>query len=751
MSAPRPQQSGPSDGGGSTGGFGPLGRIDGSRAVAAAGLAALTWAYVSVLWHVTDVVGGSLRFAGVVAAAAVLGVAVGRFVGARVAVGVTSLLVAVGFTGYLLTLPASQLQVLTPGRIISDTVALLTGLSILRLVGAGTWATAIVPGPVFLSWYLVVRRRYGLAAAAGGAALALVVLTGDAEGTTALVGVIGATLVAAAATAERHGTGIGQADVVTVVLAAMIVASATLSVVPGAATSPLLPDRDSPTVEASLVEADDSVDVVGNIRLSPSVRFTVESRTATYWQTGSYDRYTGDGWVRTGNDRAYEGEVVGPPGEAETLRQRVTAEDPMSVLPAAWKPIEITGGVASGATVTSQGSIRPGQSLQPGDTYGVTSRVPTATGDDLRRAGTDYPDRITDVYLQLPGSTTDRVRDRSAEVVSDAETPYDAAVAVERYLESEKEYSLSVPEPSGDVADTFLFEREAGYCTYYATTMVVMLRSQGVPARFATGYTPGEAVGDNERVVRGLNSHAWVEVYFPDVGWIRFDPTPAGPRETAENTRLTEARQSGTEDVDVAGTNGSATTPAVADGEAGNIEVGGGVTPTGLNPSGGGDANLTRTAATQQDRGSGAGSDSSDDTPWLPSLPSTRALLVGAVALVGVTAGAYRTGTVTRTAGLLAAQFQRRRDPDTDAVRAYRRLAVLLERRFRPRRPGETPRAYVESVATGRFDGPDVRRVVELYERAQYGDGVDQEAADEVVATVDRLVRSSTPVVRRFR
>ena len=261
------------------------------------------------------------------------------------------------------------------------------------------------------------------------------------------------------------------------------------------------------------------------------------------------------------------------------------------------------------------------------------------------------------------------------------------------------------------------------------------------------------------------------------MGWIRFDPTPAGPRETAENTRLTEARQNGAEDVDVAGTNNSATTPAVADGEVGEIEVSEGVTPAGANPSSGGDANLTRTATTQQDRGSGAGSDSSDDTSWLPSLPSTRALLVGAVALVGVTAGAYRTGTVTRTAGLLAAQFQRRRDPDTDAVRAYllgcpvvatvpdapeplesregqrayRRLAVLLERRSRPRRPGETPRAYVESVATGRFDSPDVHRVVELYERAQYGDGVDPEAADEAVATVDRLVRSATPVVRRFR
>ena len=740
-----------SDGSAGTGPLEPLGRIDGSRAIAVAGLAALTWAYVGVLWEVTDVVGGTLRFAAAVAVALGLAAVVGRFVGPRAAAVVTSALVAVGFAGYVLALPAGQLQLLTPDRIVSDTVALLTGLSILRLVGAGTWATAIVPAPVFLSWYLAVRRRYALAAGAGGIALVLVVLTGDADGSTALIGVVGATLAAAASTADRHGTGFRQADILTVVVATMIVAAATLSVVPGAATSPILPDRDSPTVEASLVEADDSVDIVGSIRLSPTVRFTVESREGSYWQTASYDRYTGNGWVRTGEAGTYRGELPGPPGDAQTLRQRVTVEDRMSVLPAAWKPVEVSGGVASGTTVTPQGNLRPDQSLQPGETYGVRSRVPDATAEDLRRAGTDYPDRVTDTYLQLPGSTTDRVRDLSADVAGDAETPYDKAVAIERYLESEKEYSLSVPAPSGDVADTFLFEREVGYCTYYATTMVVMLRSQGVPARFATGYTPGEAVGDDERVVRGLDSHAWVEVYFPDVGWIRFDPTPAEPRATAETARLTEARQSGTEGVDVEGTNGSGTTPAAAEGRAGEIEVSEGVTPVGVNISEAETGNTTFTAATAGGEGRQTDGGSDGGGPSLPSLPSTRTLLVGVVAVVGLTAGAYRTGTVGRTAGLLAAQFQRRRDPDTDAVRAFRRLSTLLERRYRPRRPGETPRAYVGSVATGAFGGDDVRQVVALYERAQYGDGVDAEEADEAVATVDRLVRSSTPIVRWFR
>jgi len=725
-----------------------LRRVDRSRALAVVGLAALTWAYVGVLWRVTTVVGGSLRFGVAVAAALALAVIVGRFVEPRVAVGVTSGLLIAGFGAYLLALPASQLAVLTPERIIDDTVALLTGLSVLRLVGAGVWATAITPGPVFLSWYLGVRRRYGLAAAAGGIALLVVVLTGDAGGVETLVGTLGATLAAAAATGDRHGTGLARADVLTAVLAAMIVASATLSVVPGAASSPILPDRDSPTVEASLVEATDSVEVVGSIRLSPSVRFTVESQGADYWETAAYDRYTGDGWVRTGNTRAYDRELAGPPGGARTLEQTVTAEDAISVLPAAWRPVSLDGDVAADAAVTPQGNLRSERPLAPGERYTVTSRVPNATADELRRAGTDYPDRVTDAYLQLPESTTDRVRERSAAVAGDAETPYGKAVAIEEHLESEKEYSLSVPAPAGDVADTFLFEREAGYCTYYATTMVVMLRSQGVPARFVTGYTPGEAVGDDRRVVRGLDSHAWVEVYVPDVGWVRFDPTPAGPRETAENTRLTEARQSGEADVDVEGTGGS-TTP-IAAGPGGEIDVSEGVTPVAVNGSNATDAAGNETPALGQaggERAPGAAGDGST----LPSLPSTRSLAVGVVAVIGLVAGAFRTEAAGRIVGLLSVQLQRRRDPDADAVRAYRRLAVLLERRYRPRRPGETPRAYVRAVADGRFGGSEVRRVVERYERAQYGDGVSAAEAETSVATVDRLVRSSTPVVRWLR
>ncbi|RLM56461.1 DUF4129 domain-containing protein [Halobellus sp. Atlit-31R] len=722
----------------------PVSGLDVTRALAGAGLLALTWSYVGVLWRVTDVVGGTTEFAGVVAGSVAVAVLVGRVVGVRVAAAVTSLLLVLGLAVYLTALPQSQLQLLTPERMLSDTVALLTGLSILRLVGAGVWAMAVVPGPVFLSWYLAVRRRYAVAAAAGGVALGMVVLTGDAAGLATLVGVIGATGLLAASTFERHGTGVEQADVLTVLLAAMIVAAATLTVVPGAAGSPILPDRGTPTTEANLVDAGDSVEIVGSIRLSPATRFTVESPRASYWQTAAYDRYTGDGWVRTGDTRPYDGRLRGPPGPARTLEQTVTAEDPMSILPAAWRPVALEGSGASTAVVTPQGTVRPGSPLQAGETVTVTSRVPNATPRQLRRAGTDYPQRVSASYLQLPQSTTERVRERAEVVAGNATTPYGKAVAIESYLEADKQYSLSVPAPSGDAADAFLFEMDAGYCTYYATTMVVMLRSQGVPARFVTGYTPGENVGDDRYVVRGLNSHAWVEVYFPDVGWVQFDPTPAGPRQTAENTRLAEAQQS-EEELNLPGVNESVTPPpgSIVENDTPSLAGGPGVsTPGGPTTSGNG----TTVPGTPPDDASPV---PSGGIP-LPALPSQRTLLVGAVALVGLTAGAHRSGAVDRSVRLFRVQYQRRREPDADAIRAYRRLETLLEREYRPRRPGETPRSYLASLPLEeRF--AEAREVCEQYERARYGDGVDRATADETVATVDRLVRSSTPLVRRLR
>jgi transglutaminase-like putative cysteine protease len=641
---------------------------------------------------------------------------------------------------YFLSVPASQRALISAERLVSDSVALLTGLSVLRLTQANVWALSVAPTPVFLSWYLAVRRRYVASVVVGGAALAVVVLTGDAGSITTLAGVIGAAGVVGFGTLDRYGGTAAQVDTLVILLAVMVVAAATLSVVPTTQASPVLPDRSSPSGVTSLVDAQDRVSVVGTIRLSPQVQFTVESPAESYWSTATYDRYTGSGWVRSGESESFVGRLPGPPGGGREVRQTVTAETELGAMPAAWRPTDVGGLDAARVRVTPQGSLQPATTIDPGESYTVTSRLNRPDAAALRDAGTDYPDGVVETYTRLPDSTPDRVADRAAAVTAEAgaETPYDTAVAIETYLESNKRYSLTVERPEGDVADAFLFEMDAGYCTYYATTMVTMLRAEGVPARFVTGYTAGERVGDGEYVVRGLDSHAWVQVYVPDVGWVRFDPTPAAPRQSAERTRLTDARQSGEPGVDTEETRQSTPEPTPAGGDGGGD---GEVTPTPT-PVGGSDA-----VGTQPGPVGDTGATTPAPTDDGPSLPSRETLALWGVVLAGVGAALRRTGAGARA--VRAVWLRRRgprRAPDADAVRAFERLVYLLERQERPRRPGETPRTYVERVTAD----DRARRVLATYERARYGPGVDRAAADAATDAVGDLVRERTLPTRPF-
>ncbi|GAB3326089.1 transglutaminase TgpA family protein [Haloplanus salinarum] len=707
------------------------------RLAALCSLVVLTAAYGSVLYRVTDVVGGSRLMLATLVGAATLAVATGRVLRVRTALLLAALSLVAGFAVYFLSVPASQRALISPERLLSDTVALLTGLSVLRLTQANVWALSVAPTPVFLSWYLAVRRRYVSSVVVGGTVLAMLVLTGDAGTLTTLAGVVGAAAVVGFGTLDRYGGTGTQVDTLVILLAVMVVAAASLSVVPATRTAPVLPDRGSPAGVTSLVDTQDRVEVVGTIRLSPQVQFSVESRAESYWTTATYDRYTGTGWVRSGDTSPYGGRLDGPPGDGPEVRQTVTAETELGAMPAAWRPTAVTDIPASRVRVTPQGTLRPATTLDPGERYTVTSRLNRPSSDELRAAGTDYPDGIRERYTQLPASTPDRVRERAATVADEAgaETPYGTAVAIESYLEANKRYSLTVERPEGSVADAFLFEMDAGYCTYYATTMVTMLRAEGVPARFVTGYTPGERVAEDEWVVRGLDSHAWVQVYVPDEGWVRFDPTPAAPRESAEQARLNDARRSDEAGVDTAETRNTtpvstAADPASVPNTTSTVAPAGGDMPD-TQPDAVGDADPV--AASDADRG--------------PTLPSRETLALWGVVLVGIGAAARRTGAGARA--VRAVWLRRRgprRDPDTDAIRAFERLQYLLERQERPRRPGETPRTYVERVTTD----DRARLVLRTYERARYGDGVDREAADAVTDAVGELVRERTLPTRPF-
>ena len=167
--------------------------------------------------------------------------------------------------------------------------------------------------------------------------------------------------------------------------------------------------------------------------------------------------------------------------------------------------------------------------LLPPWRYPVAGSVSMARADDLRRSYPNYPEWVTDRYLQLPPDFPPRVRQLARDITRFEVTPYDAAEAIRQYLITLPYTDQVAPTPPDvDWVEFFLFEHRRGFCQNYATAMVTMLRSLGIPARMAVGFAPGEwneekGVWD----VRVENYHAWPEVYFPGFGWIEFEPTPA--------------------------------------------------------------------------------------------------------------------------------------------------------------------------------------------------------------------------------
>jgi len=720
------------------------------RAGALAAAGGLLLSFLLVLYDVVATVGEPALFYPAVGLPLLGATLLARSVGVRTALGIGAALLAVGLAYHTATLDG----VPDPLLIIASNVELLTGRRVLEIRQAGVWALAVTPTPVFVTWYLTLRREYVGAAAAGGATLGYLILTGDAGTTIALLGVVSvAALVGFGDLDNREWAG-GTPDYVAAVLALMVVTPLVITIVPGGAASPVtFVGDEGTTMEDNVVGADSDLQIVGSVDQSPDVRFTVEADRARYWRTGSFDRYTGDGWVRSGGESAYGGDLEEPPGETEFLLQRVDVETELEAVPAAWRPVEVSTSVADRTQVTENGGLQLDGSVGAGESYQVVSAVVDPTAQELNDASTDYPDAIVERYTQLPSSTPDRVGEQTAELVSAADTPYEAARLIEQWLRTNKEYSLSVERPDGNIADSFLFEMEAGYCTYYATTMATMLRSQGIPARMAVGYNAGEPVGDDRYAVRGLNSHAWVEVYFPDVGWVSFDPTPPDPRQQVEQAAIQNARASGSDTVDTEetepeesgpgeievpteernGTEGPTSNPEAANnpaiqqvpgaegGRDGDVSE---IDPAFEDVALGGRPGNASSNATDIDEGAGGSGG--------PPLPPHEQLALGAVALIGAVAGLRQSRVVQRVSQSARIRYQRRSDPATDLERAHERLLLLLKRRHRPRRDGETVRQYLDAIDAG----PRAHRVAELRERARYAGDVSKTAADEAVSLV---------------
>jgi transglutaminase-like putative cysteine protease len=287
--------------------------------------------------------------------------------------------------------------------------------------------------------------------------------------------------------------------------------------------------------------------VHGSWNSSDDPVMTVGSQRAYYMQTVTYDVYTGHGWSSSegpnrrvaAGDRIFPGytperPLVGTAFDIETITVEVQGSVGRNVFTpgyptTAFAPLLVhePGGLPL------LGALQSGVTLQAGKGYHITAAISTATEAMLAGAGTAYPPEIVSTYTSTAG-VTQRTADEAHRVVNaaGATDPYHEARALADYLRTDPRFSYrtvaALPsDPNRDLVDFFLFDPlgQVGYCEYFATTMAVMARTLGLPARVAVGYAPGEQVEAGVYEYRKRNAHAWAEIYFPGYGWQIFEAT----------------------------------------------------------------------------------------------------------------------------------------------------------------------------------------------------------------------------------
>ena len=216
------------------------------------------------------------------------------------------------------------------------------------------------------------------------------------------------------------------------------------------------------------------------------------------------------------------------------VRARITSrEHDDRFMPLPWSPLQVsTPDPENWRFDPSSGTVFGRDISTVGRSWLVTARQPLPSLALLQAApALDSADPVQQRFTRLP-ELDPAVTGLVGEVIEGAESPYERARRIHDFLSDRANgfvYSLSTaPGTSGDDLVDFLRYRR-GYCEQYAGAMAVMVRAAGVPARVVLGYTPGEVQADGTRLITSDDAHAWVEVFFAELGWVPFDPTPIAP------------------------------------------------------------------------------------------------------------------------------------------------------------------------------------------------------------------------------
>lgn len=290
--------------------------------------------------------------------------------------------------------------------------------------------------------------------------------------------------------------------------------------------------------------------------------FSVRTKTsdqAAYWRTMGLEFFDGRTWTSSENVQTPEGLPARSGTPLRSIRSSLSSADPERFqqqitvarlvdpwLPAAYDPVQVAApGQIRYDRRTS--TLTSPDGLSPGDTYTVTSSTVSPTSEELAEVEPVSGPQAAP-YLQLPPSLPLDIHVIANRLTEAQPTALLKILTIQQHLRSFR-YDLTVPPAEGvDDMVYFLTDSQAGYCQQFAGTMAVLLRALGIPARVAVGFTPG-IWRNGAWQVTTAESHAWVEVLFPDYGWLAFEPTPTRYNPVANSYALVQ-RMVGTDPQD---------------------------------------------------------------------------------------------------------------------------------------------------------------------------------------------------------
>jgi protein-glutamine gamma-glutamyltransferase len=278
--------------------------------------------------------------------------------------------------------------------------------------------------------------------------------------------------------------------------------------------------------------------------LKPEVVMRVRSQSEGFWRVMAFDRYTGQGWKVSRNKEtnivrrpSWSYRFVLPPLQSQSHTKEVVqtfsilTEFP-NLLPSLSQAREVYFPTQEIA-VDAEGGMRSPGPLEEGLTYSVVSDVPYRDRSRLNRTPTTYSRTIRENYLQIPGAIAPQIRQIAEQLLAKSQrplpTPYEKSLYLTQAIKQGYALQANIPslQPNQDLAIAFLTDWKGGYPDHFASVLTLLLRSIGIPARLATGFSPGEFNPfTGLYVVKNTDAYALSEVYFPKQGWFAFDAIP---------------------------------------------------------------------------------------------------------------------------------------------------------------------------------------------------------------------------------